>query len=534
MRPAAARAVRGAAWQSRVQRLLRLFSDEGLTKKATLNSVAAGLDYGARLAVGFVITPFLVRGLGNYYFGAWQVLQRLVGYISPASGRPTQALKFTLANQQNSADYALKRRHVGSTVAVALLFLPLMMAAGAVLSWFAPVWIGAPAAIYPVIRVATGVLAVNLIVFTLVAIPQSVLEGENLGYKCMGLSACTVALGGCFTWAALHFRTGLAGVAAAALAGTVVTGIFYLWVAKRYAPWFGVERPVKGEVARFVGLSWWFMAWNLIMTAMLGSDVVVLGLLDSVEAVTDYSLTKYAPETVINFVAIVAFSIAPGLGGIMGSGDYGKAARVRGEIMTITWLLITSLGSSILLWNRVFIGLWAGPGHYIGTAPSVFVMLMILQFVLIRNDGNVIDLSLMLRNKVLLGGLSVLLSVALSAVLVDHFRLGIVGLASGVMIGRLPLSISYPAMAGRLLKTSAAAQLRAVVRPGLVTILLFGAASGADRWFEVRHVMTGIRWPGFLFFTAITFPVLLEVAFFSGLTGIQRGAITRRLRSLLP
>ena len=71
----------------------RLFADGSLTRKAYLNALAAALDYGARLVVGFVVTPVLVSGLGDYLYGTYRVLERLVGYISPASGRPTQALQ---------------------------------------------------------------------------------------------------------------------------------------------------------------------------------------------------------------------------------------------------------------------------------------------------------------------------------------------------------------------------------------------------------------------------------------------------------
>ena len=93
--------------------LSKWLSDESLIKKAYLNTLAAALDYGARLGVSFVITPLLVAGLGDYLYGAWRVLERLIGYISPASGRSTQALKWTLANQQASTDYEEKRRYVG-------------------------------------------------------------------------------------------------------------------------------------------------------------------------------------------------------------------------------------------------------------------------------------------------------------------------------------------------------------------------------------------------------------------------------------
>ena len=72
---------------------------------------------------------------------------------------------------------------------------------------------------------------------------------------------------------------------------------------------------------------------------MMASDVVILGVFNSIESVTDYSLTKYAPETLISLMAIVTFGIAPGLGGIIGSGNKQLASMVRGEIMALTWLI---------------------------------------------------------------------------------------------------------------------------------------------------------------------------------------------------
>src|SRR6266498_3978278 len=113
-----------------------LLSDRGLTKKAYLNALTVVLDYGASLLAGFLVTPLMVAGLGNYLFGMWQVLNRLIGYITPASGRPGFALKATLANQQASTDYEQKRRYVGSTLLIWLLFLPLLIGIGGIVSWF--------------------------------------------------------------------------------------------------------------------------------------------------------------------------------------------------------------------------------------------------------------------------------------------------------------------------------------------------------------------------------------------------------------
>ena len=210
----------------------KLFHDNSLTKKAFLNAVASALDYAAKIIVAFVITPFLVSGLGDYLYGAWQILMRVVGYMSPASGRPTQALKFILAKEQISTDYDTKRAYVGSTLAVLAIFSPLLIVLGGVLSWNIPYWIKTPDAFIWPIRIACAVLVINLIAITLVSVPQAVMEGENKSYKRMGLATLLVLMGGGFTWAALYFNTGIIGVAVAALLLSIAQLVFYLLVVK--------------------------------------------------------------------------------------------------------------------------------------------------------------------------------------------------------------------------------------------------------------------------------------------------------------
>jgi O-antigen/teichoic acid export membrane protein len=511
----------------------KLLSDESLTKRAYLNAVAAALDYGARLLVGFIITPLLVAGLGDYFYGTWQILNRVVGYISPASGRPTQALKWILANRQASTDYEEKRRYVGSTVAVWALFLPLLMALGGLLVWFVPSWLNAPPEFSWIVRLATALLVANLAMTSLVAVPRSVLEGENLGYKRMGLSAILVFVGGGFVWLALYFDAGLVGVAVATLAATLLTGALFLQIVRTYAPWFGVARPSFQAARQFLGLSWWFLGWNLVMMLMIASDVVVLGILGSVELVTAYSLTKYAPETLISFVAIVVFGITPGLGGIIGSGNLEKAAQVRSEIMSLTWLIVTVLGSTVLLWNQSFIRLWVGAEYYTGSVSALLIMVMVTQFVLIRNDANIIDLTLNLRHKVLIGALSATLSLAVASVLISYFDAGITGLCLGFIVGRSILSLGYPLMVGRFLRVSLASQLKGTLRPGFATVLLFSLALklGGLLAASVRFAVS--EWAGLILSGGMTLGVVFVLAFYVGLSGDQRRLVLRRVRMVM-
>lgn len=505
-----------------------LLSDKSLTKKASLNAVASILDYGARWFVTFVLNPLLVSGLGDFGYGTWQVLGRLIGYISPAGGRPTQALKWTIANHQASTDYEEKRQQVGSAVVVWLMFLPLLSLLGATLAWYIPSWLDTPLDLYPSVRWAAALLVANLIFTNLAEIPQSVLRGENLGYKRMGLTTLFVLLGGGLMALAMFYKTGLIGLAVANLATTAMTGALFFIIVRSYIKWFGIAKPMFVAVRKFLGLSWWFLAWTLVLQLLKAGDVVVLGIFDSAELVTHYSLTRYIPETIIGVVAIVVFGITPGLGGMIGKGELAKALRVRGELMIFTWLIVTVFGATMLLWNQSFVQLWVGGEYYAGTISNLLIILMVSQFAFIRNDANIIDLTLDLRTKVLIGLLAAGFSAGASGILVGVYKLGIVGLTLGFIAGQLILSIGYPLIVGRFFSVSIYSQLRGFLRPACVTILLFVPLMVLGDYLAVN------TWLSLVLSAALTVGLLSLLAFYFGVTGEQRKSLVNRIRKVLP
>jgi O-antigen/teichoic acid export membrane protein len=504
--------------------LARFLSDGSLTKKASLNAVASTAEQAARILAGLIITPFIVTRLGDALYGTWQVLQRLIGHASPASGRPGEALKWTIAHDQASTDYDRKRRQVGNAVAVWVLFLPVLLVTGGILAWFSPVWIGAPPSSYGTIRLAGAILVVDAVLFALFYLPQSVLQGENLGYKRLGLTVLLVFVSKSMLALAVYLTSGIVAMAVATVAGTVLWGIAYVMIARSRVSWFGIARPSLAEVRGFVRLSWWFLVWNLVMTISLGSDVVVLGIAGSPVLVTTYSLARYLPQAITVAVATLIFAIMPGLGGLIGAGDLRRAVRIRGETMSLVWLFTIAAGATVLLWVESFLRLWVGARYYPGAGAMLMIMLMVLQFSLIRTDANIIDLTLNLRRKVLLGTVSAAIAVALGWFFLAVLDMGIAGLALGFILGRAIQSVTYPLMIGRVLGTPPASQVRAIVRPGLATAALFGLSSAASTVVGVHS------WIGLVVVVGLSAAAIAVVAFFAGLPEGPRRIVWKRLR----
>jgi O-antigen/teichoic acid export membrane protein len=232
----------------------------------------------------------------------------------------------------------------------------------------------------------------------------------------------------------------------------------------------------------------------------------------------------------IAIIANVIFAIMPGLGRIVGSGDLKRAVHLRGELMSLIWLVVTAMGTSILLWNRSFIALWVGAERYSGSLAQLLIVGGVMQLAFIRSDANIIDLTLRFSRKVLLGLLSVTISIVSAAVLVGYFDMGIVGLCLGIMAGRLILTVGYPALISRYMEVPLSEQARLMLRPMLVTLLLFSTAIAVDHFVPTITWPGADHWFGFFALAALTGVILLTLSFFAGLTGEQRSNILRRAR----
>ena len=493
----------------------------GLTHKAYLNGFASLLDTVVKGGVMAFVTPLLVASLGSSMFGVWQILGRLVTYMHPADGRPTQALKWVIASRQGVDDAESKRRYVGSALGVWLLFLPLLIAVSVGLVFAAPYVTQVSPELYFPVRIACTLLAVNFLLMQLVSLPDAVLRGMNLGYKRMGLQAGLSIVGGLFTLSVLYLGGGLIGLAGAQVILAGITGVLFLLAVKKFVPWFGIVRPRWGEVRSFFKLSIWWSAWTVVNKFLKASDILILGLIASSSAVTIYTLTGFASVTLLSVVTILLHAIAPGLGGVIGQQHFARAAALRAEMMTLSWLMLTAFGSTILIWNRSFVSLWVGAEHYAGFWTNLLIVLMAVQLIFIRNDTYVIDLTLQLREKVVMGVVAVVISITLSAALIP--RLGIAGLCLGMIAGRLSLTIAYPFVIRKRFGPVAKPRWLQTARLALTMLFMFGASA------YLGNILDAANWSNFVLNAGVSFGLALVVALVAGLAADARRTLAGRL-----
>ena len=496
-----------------------------LTQKASLTVVAYGLEYGAKLAVGLVVTPILVSRLGQALYGVFEMLGRLTSYIAPLSGRPPEALRLVVASRQADRDPAAERRAVGGALVVWLLFLPVAAGAGAVLTWFAPTLAGVEPALPGTVRVACAALLGAVLLGGLLAVPESVLFGMNLGYKRMELQAGLSVVGGLLTAGAAYLGLGLAGVSAAQLLVAGVTGLCYWGIARAYVSWFGAARPTRSDIRALFAMSGWLSLGDLIAKLLLASDLIILSAMRSPSLVTTYVLTGYAARAAVNLHSAAVAAAMPGLGGLIGRGQFAWAALVRREILGLTWLFVTAVGATILLWNHSFVALWIGAGQWAGSTVDLLIVLAAVQTAFIRADSNIIDAALHPWSRVRVGAVAAVLTVGGMVVLTRWW--GLPGLCLGILVGRAVQTVVYPRLVRASLHGVEPESPWTTARPLAAMIVVFAAAVALG-----SHLLAP-GWVAWAAGVALSLGLTAAIAFVTGLAPEARRAVIARARAIV-
>jgi hypothetical protein len=119
-------------------------------------------------------------------------------------------------------------------------------------------------------------------------------------------------------------------------------------------------------------------------------------------------------------------------------------------------------------------------------------------------------------------------SAAFAGVMVGIFKLGIVGITLGFIGGQLILSIGYPMIVGRFFKIPISSQFKGVLRPAIITILLFVSHA------LMGNILTMKTWLSLVLAVSLTVGLLSVVTFYFGVNAEQRKKLLGRIRKILP
>ncbi|MCV7212060.1 hypothetical protein [Mycolicibacterium canariasense] len=434
------------------------------------NVVVFYLNFVVLAVVGLVVNPLLLGALGPVMFGIWKSLQRYLDFATVADGRASQALKWIVASRAALGDEE-RRRDIGAAITVWLRWLAATVTVSIGVTAALPFLIkGIPSHVMTMVYWAAALLALNTVLAGFLSIPDAVLAGINQGYKSMLVTTFVFVISNGALLAAAVSDWPLWSLAVIVLLAGVANAALTLLVAKRSVTWWGVSRPTASDLRRVFGYSAWTLGSVVVDKLLLASELIVISVAVGAVTVAQYTFTTYVTQFVLALALVTASGFTPILGSLLGASEFAAAAE-RARSARHLVIGVTVLGSAaVLAFNGVFVTVWAGADQYLGTTVNALLAVCGMQQALIRMDGQVLDVTMRIGPKVVIGLISSIGGIIAGIIgysLTHDLRASLIA----VILLRLIGNIAYPALVARSIPGSSV-PVRTLV---LACILLGGS-----------------------------------------------------------
>jgi O-antigen/teichoic acid export membrane protein len=436
------------------------------------NIVTYYLNFVVMAAVGLIVNPLLLSALGPLMFGVWKSLQRFLDFATVADGRASQALKWIVASRTTLTDQE-RQRDVGAAIIVWFRWLPAAILVAVGVTVAVPLLIeGIPEDARSVAYTTAAILAANTVLAGLLSLPDSVLTGVNQGYKSMLITTLAFIISnGAMTVAALSGWS-LWSLAVIVLVAAVANAALTLLVAKRAVHWWGISRPTAPDLRRVHGYSAWTLGWVVVDKLFLTSELIVISVMVGAVAVTQYTLTSYVMQFVLAIAIVTTSVFMPMLGSQLGASELTAAAERARSVRHLTIGVAVLGGGAVLAFNGAFVTLWVGDDQYLGMTLNTLLVLCGLQLAFIRMDGQILDVTMRIAPKVLVGLLSSaggIVAGCIGFALTHDLAVALVA----VIVCRLASNVTYSLFVARSIPGSAVPR-RPLILAGALLAVSFG------------------------------------------------------------
>jgi O-antigen/teichoic acid export membrane protein len=439
------------------------------------------LAFAATLAVGFLLTPYLIRALGKPRYDVWCVAESVLAYFTLLDMGVAACLTRAVARRHASDDPGGLNRVASSCLAVFLAAGGIALVAGVpVLAGLAPrLDAKADEDVLPFLLLMLANLAATLPL----SVFPAVLDGlERFAAKSLArllfLAARTVGIvlvvrdgGGLLQVAAVTTAANL--LEHAALAGLCFRFLPGLRLSRRL-----VDRATLKEVRGYSGDAFLAMLAGRIT---LQTGAIVVGLYLPAGSVTYFATAARLVEYAKTLLRTITATLTPGVSAMEARGDH---AGVRRLFLTATrWVLYLVVPVNLGLWffGGPFLARWVGPEFVAGSYPATTVLALTLTLGVAQSVASRILYGLgRLRLFARLALIEAGLNLGLTLLLVGQF--GVEGVAVAVAVPNLVFCVAVIAVTARELGATAADYALACVKPFLAGVV------PAAVWFALGDV----------------------------------------------
>lgn len=479
-------------------------------------------------AVSFLLSPYIVRTLGDSAYGAWAVLNSVVGYLGLLDLGVRGAVMRYVARFHDTGEHDRAGRLTSSAVllfgatACVAVILAIVLAANVEHAF------NLPADVVHAARIVALVGGLNIAVALVDGVFGGVITGLHRFDYSNAIDLSALLLRSLATVVGLALGGGLVALALIQLGGSLLRLAADYTVCRRLYPQLRVrlrdgDREHLQIVLRF-GLA--SSVLHVAGQIMLYSDSVIIGAFLPVAFVTYFAIAANLTDYARQVISGISRVLTPLLSATEARG---QEERVRQTLLAgarLTTLCILPITVTFIVRGATFIGLWMGPQY---AKPSGRVLAVLAVFVTCHAGYQVITASMLGINRHR-GLIPVFLADAATNVGLSIFlvpRIGIIGSALGTLIPQLVVTLVIgPWYVRRELGVSMAEFWRnAHVRPVLSMVPFALVSILIERSWAAPNLL--------IFFSqvALSIPFGLLGAWLFGLLPNERQLIMRTLAS---
>jgi len=482
----------------------------------------------ANMAVGFLLSPFILHHLGNVAYGVWVLTVSVVGYLSLLDlGMQSSVLRFVSQGHT-------KQDHQGASEATsAALWVRLQISALALLLS------AGLAAVFPHIfkipqELASDARKAILLIGATTAITMSlgvlggVISALNRYDVQNYVNLVQTAIRVIGIVAVLRSGHGIVAIAACELVAVSAGKLLQVWIARRLYPELRIRlgKPKRETLRKIWSYSSYTFLITIAVQLVYQTDNLVVGAFVSTAAVTFYAIANSLCRYVTQVIVSMSGTFTPAASSYEAAGDTSSLLMLykngtRAMMMVSLPIIITLItrGSS-------FIGLWMGP-QYSHISGIVLIILSVPLFFFFANQtAAAIAFGIEKHKTMALWAIGEgIANLALSIILVHWY--GIYGVAMGTLVPSLIAQLGFwPRYISRLVGLTPFEVVWNVWGPTILTSIPFAIASWTIEAFHPAHSIAE-----FFFQVIATLPIyFLTVALI--FRSFVRSQVLPKIRSL--
>ncbi len=382
--------------------------------------------------IGLIVTPIVLSYLDKTEYGIWVIIGSVLGYMGLMDFGITGATSAIVAKNNTSQKETHINTIINNAFALQVLIGLLIVVFGLLFSFYFPTMFN----MGNYDKEDAWLVFVMAIIGYGISFPPKSLKGLIRARQMISLAVwlefSLFIVVTALNLYLLSFHFGLLALPIGTIVVRLLAYPVYIHFAKKAYPQLHFDFcliKLKHMKEIFGVSAYWFVGMIAAMV-IYSTDTILIGIFMSTAMVTMYALTFRLSEVIREFIYSINFTLMPGMGQIMGSGNKNKAREVYLKSQPIILSLAAVGGVFIYLFNQAFVGFWVGDGYFAGQTLSLIFGAILFTSVVFHASSLVISADLKIKRVTAIRIIEAIINIVLSIWLIQSYELNGVALAT--------------------------------------------------------------------------------------------------------